>query len=76
MNFDFFHCYVYKGNQDHFLRQMLTHCSSNAESCFIFQSGYGLATMYSEVVLVRYIVPYLGEVNSMRLGLLSFTGTD
>ena len=55
---------------------MLTYSSLNAESCFIFQSGYGLATMYSEVVLVRYIVPYLGEVNSMRLGLLSFTGTD
>lgn len=35
-------------------------------------SGYGLATMFSEAVLVRYIVPWLGETNSMRLGLLSF----
>lgn len=35
-------------------------------------SGYGLATMFSEAVLVRYIVPALGETNSMRLGLLSF----
>lgn len=35
-------------------------------------SGYGVATMFSEGVLVRLIVPYLGEVNSMRLGLLSF----
>ena len=40
------------------------------------QSGYGLATMVSEGVLVRYIVPYLGEINSMRLGLLAFAGTD
>ena len=30
--------------------------------------------MFSEGVLVRYIVPYLGEINSMRLGLLSFSG--
>jgi DHA1 family tetracycline resistance protein-like MFS transporter len=36
-------------------------------------SGYGLATMFSEAVLVRYIVPWLGETNSMRLGLLSFS---
>ena len=35
-------------------------------------SGYGFATMFSEAVLVRYIVPCLGETNSMRLGLLSF----
>eukprot|EP00605_Chrysophyceae_sp_TOSAG23-4_P002765 GSChrysophyteH1.ASY1.ANO1.3049.1 assembled CDS len=36
-------------------------------------SGYGIATMFSEGVLVRIIVPVLGEVNSMRLGLLSFS---
>ena len=35
-------------------------------------SGYGFATMFSEAILVRYIVPWLGETNSMRLGLLSF----
>ena len=32
--------------------------------------------MFSEGVLVRYIVPYLGEINSMRLGLLAFAGDD
>ena len=41
---------------------------------YISKSGYGLATMFSEGVLVRYIVPYLGEINSMRLGLLAFSG--
>lgn len=35
-------------------------------------SGYGIATMFSEGVLVRLIVPVLGETNSMRLGLISF----
>ena len=35
-------------------------------------SGYGLATMFSEGILVRIIVPRLGETNSMRLGLLAF----
>ena len=35
-------------------------------------SGYGFATMFSEGVLVRIIVPYLGETNSMRLGLFAF----
>lgn len=34
---------------------------------------YGLATMVSESVLVRIIVPKLGETNSMRLGLLAFS---
>jgi hypothetical protein len=28
-------------------------------------SGYGLATMFSEAVLVRIIVPRIGEVHSM-----------
>lgn len=36
-------------------------------------SFYGVATMFSEGVLVRWIVPKLGEVNSMRLGLFSFS---
>jgi MFS transporter, DHA1 family, tetracycline resistance protein len=36
-------------------------------------SGYGLATMFSEGVLVRLLVPRLGESFSMRLGLLSFS---
>lgn len=35
-------------------------------------SGYGVATMFSEGILVRLIVPYLGEIKSMRLGLLCF----
>lgn len=35
-------------------------------------SGYGIATMISEGILVRIIVPRLGETNSMRLGLLAF----
>ena len=35
-------------------------------------SVYGLATMFSESVVVRYVVPFLGETASMRLGLLSF----
>jgi DHA1 family tetracycline resistance protein-like MFS transporter len=36
-------------------------------------SVYGLATMFSESVVVRYVVPFLGETASMRLGLLSFS---
>mmetsp|Transcript_27316 Transcript_27316/g.51004 ORF Transcript_27316/g.51004 Transcript_27316/m.51004 type:complete len:452 (+) Transcript_27316:154-1509(+) len=36
-------------------------------------SCYGVATMFSEGVLVRYIVPTIGEMNSMRLGLLCFS---
>lgn len=35
-------------------------------------SGYGLATMFSEGILVRIVVPRLGETNSMRLGLIAF----
>ena len=36
-------------------------------------SGYGLATMFSEGVLVRVIVPLIGELQSVRLGLLAFS---
>eukprot|EP01038_Epipyxis_sp_PR26KG_P012932 gene12932-17339_t len=36
-------------------------------------AGYGLATMFSEGILVRVIVPRIGELNSMRLGLVSFS---
>ena len=36
-------------------------------------SGYGLATMFSEGVLVRLIVPLIGELQSIRLGLLAFS---
>jgi DHA1 family tetracycline resistance protein-like MFS transporter len=35
-------------------------------------SCYGLSTMFSEGVLVRIIVPWLGERNSMKVGLLAF----
>jgi predicted MFS family arabinose efflux permease len=35
-------------------------------------SSYGICTMFSEAVLVRFIVPYLGEILSMRLGLAAF----
>lgn len=33
---------------------------------------YGIATMFSEGVLVRLIVPRIGEMHAIRLGLLSF----
>lgn len=36
-------------------------------------SGYGLATMFSEGVLVRIIVPRIGETNSIRVGLIAFS---
>jgi DHA1 family tetracycline resistance protein-like MFS transporter len=36
-------------------------------------SGYGVSTMISESVLVRVLVPQLGEVNSIRLGLVCFS---
>lgn len=36
-------------------------------------SGYGLATMISEAVIVRIVVPLLGENWSMRLGLVAFS---
>lgn len=35
-------------------------------------SSYGVATMISEALLVRWIVPLLGEVWSVRLGLTAF----
>ena len=36
-------------------------------------SGYGIATMFSEGILVRIVVPWLGEINSMKLGLAFFS---
>lgn len=36
-------------------------------------SAYGLATMFSEGILVRVVVPRIGELNSMRLGLIAFS---
>jgi DHA1 family tetracycline resistance protein-like MFS transporter len=35
--------------------------------------GYGVVTMFSEGVLVRVIVPRIGEMNAIRLGLLAFS---
>lgn len=35
-------------------------------------SGYGLSTMFSEGVVVRLVVPVIGETNSIRIGLASF----
>ena len=35
-------------------------------------SAFGLATMVAEAVLVRIVVPILGEKRSMRLGLVAF----
>ena len=35
---------------------------------------YGLSTMIAEGVLVRIVVPALGELGTMRLGLLAFAG--
>lgn len=36
-------------------------------------SGYGIATMVSEGVIVRIVIPKIGEVNAVRLGLFAFT---
>jgi predicted MFS family arabinose efflux permease len=35
-------------------------------------SWYGLATMFSEAILIRIIVPRIGEVASIRVGLVAF----
>lgn len=35
-------------------------------------SAYGIATMFSEGVLVRVVVPRVGETNAMRIGLVCF----
>jgi DHA1 family tetracycline resistance protein-like MFS transporter len=37
-----------------------------------FLSTYGLCTMVSEGVLVRILIPRIGEVNAVRIGLLAF----
>ncbi len=50
-----------------------THLHFSTVSLGWLLSGYGLATMLSEGVLVRIIVPRLGEVNSMRVGLVAFS---
>jgi len=36
-------------------------------------SGYGIATMISEGFIVRIVIPKIGEVNAVRLGLFAFT---
>ena len=36
-------------------------------------STYGLSTMFSETVLVRMVVPAIGELASMRVALVAFT---
>ena len=35
-------------------------------------SAYGISTMISEGVLVRIVVPSIGELNTIRLGLIAF----
>jgi MFS family permease len=45
----------------------------NPERLGELMSALGLATMVSEAVLVRIVVPLLGERNAMRVGLLAFT---
>lgn len=45
----------------------------SAQSLGWLLSGYGVSTMISESVLVRVIVPQIGEVNSIRLGLICFS---
>ena len=35
-------------------------------------SGYGMCTMFSEAVVVRLLVPRLGETLSLRIGLAAF----
>lgn len=52
----------------HVTRQL--HFSSGSVAWML--SGYGLATMFSEAVLVRLVVPYVGEVPAMRIGLGAF----
>lgn len=37
-----------------------------------FLSTYGLCTMVSEGVLVRILIPRIGEINAVRIGLLAF----
>lgn len=37
-----------------------------------FLSTYGLCTMVSEGVLVRILIPRIGELNAVRIGLLAF----
>lgn len=37
-------------------------------------SMYGVSTIISEAVLVRIIVPRIGEENSIRIGLIAFSG--
>lgn len=48
------------------------HLELSAASLAWLLSGYGVATMISEGLLVRIAVPQLGELNSMRIGLLAF----
>lgn len=36
-------------------------------------SGYGIATMISEGLIVRVLIPKIGEMNAVRVGLLAFT---
>lgn len=36
-------------------------------------SGYGIATMISEGLIVRVLIPKIGEMNAVRLGLVAFT---
>ena len=38
-----------------------------------FLTSYGLATVLSEAVLVRLLVPTFGELNCIRIGLLAFS---
>jgi DHA1 family tetracycline resistance protein-like MFS transporter len=38
----------------------------------LFLSSYGVCTMVSEGILVRVIVPRIGELNAIRLGLFAF----
>lgn len=52
----------------HVTRQL--HFSSGSVAWML--SGYGLATMFSEAVLVRLVVPRIGEISAMRIGLGAF----
>lgn len=50
-----------------------THLNFTPVSLGWLMSCYGLATIFSEAVLVRIIVPRIGETASMRIGLIAFS---
>lgn len=56
-----------------FMLYITAHLNFTPVSLGWLMATYGMATIFSEAALVRIIVPKIGEVNSMRLGLLAFS---